>query len=72
MTTIAVHLIVDDPEAAATWYATALGAQETSRIVLPGGTVLTIERLAARHRRGRRRFRARAGRLRGRPYGPDP
>lgn len=43
MTTIAVHLIVDDPQAAAAWYAKALGAHETSRVVLPDGTVLTIE-----------------------------
>jgi PhnB protein len=40
---IAAHLVVDDPEAAAGWYATVLGAEERSRIPMPGGAVLTIE-----------------------------
>jgi PhnB protein len=43
MTQLAVHLVVDDPDSAAAWYGTALGAQETSRVVLPGGRTLTIE-----------------------------
>jgi PhnB protein len=40
---IAAHLVVDDPELAADWYAKVLAAEETSRIPLPGGGVLTIE-----------------------------
>lgn len=40
---IAAHLVVDDPELAADWYARVLAAEETSRIPLPGGGVLTIE-----------------------------
>jgi PhnB protein len=40
---IAAHLLVDDPELAADWYAKVLAAEETSRIPLPGGGVLTIE-----------------------------
>ncbi len=40
---IAAHLVVDDPERAAEWYAKVLDAQETSRIPLPDGGVLTIE-----------------------------
>ncbi|WP_067499925.1 VOC family protein [Actinoplanes sp. TFC3] len=43
MTTIAVHLVVTDPDAAATWYSTVLGARETHRIPLPGGRPLTVE-----------------------------
>lgn len=38
-----IHLIVDNPDAAAAWYAEALGARETSRVVLPGGQTLTVE-----------------------------
>jgi len=43
MTTCSLHLIVDDAESAASWYAEALGAQETSRVVLPDGSPLTVE-----------------------------
>jgi len=37
------HLVARDPDAAATWYGSVLGAVETSRITLPSGQVLTIE-----------------------------
>jgi PhnB protein len=39
---IDAHTVVPDAEAAAAWYARAFGAEEESRIPLPGGTVLTI------------------------------
>ncbi|TDO45662.1 PhnB protein [Kribbella sp. VKM Ac-2571] len=45
MTSLALHLVVDDPAAAATWYAEVLGARETSRIDLPSGQPLTVELL---------------------------
>ena len=37
------HIVVPDADAAADWYAQAFGAQERSRIPLPGGTVMTVE-----------------------------
>lgn len=43
MTTLAVHLVVTDPDSAAAWYTEALGAQEVNRLVLPDGTTLTVE-----------------------------
>jgi PhnB protein len=43
MTTLTCHLVTRDPDAAAAWYTSVLGAAETSRITLPGGQVLTIE-----------------------------
>jgi PhnB protein len=43
MTWLAVHLVVTDPDSAAAWYGAALGAQETNRVVLPGGKTLTVE-----------------------------
>ncbi|WP_037370454.1 VOC family protein [Amycolatopsis orientalis] len=43
MPTLTPHLVVRDVTRAADWYAHALGAQERSRIPLPGGKVLTIE-----------------------------
>jgi PhnB protein len=43
MTSLAVHLVVSDPDSAAAWYATALGAQEISRLTLPDGKTLTVE-----------------------------
>ncbi|WP_327289501.1 VOC family protein [Streptomyces sp. NBC_01198] len=43
MSTLTPHLVVRDVTRAAEWYAQALGAQERSRIPLPGGKVLTIE-----------------------------
>jgi PhnB protein len=45
MTQIAIHLVVTDPDQAATWYTEALGAQETGRITLPDGSTLTVELL---------------------------
>lgn len=45
VTQIAIHLVVDDPDQAASWYAEALGAQETSRLTLPDGRTLTVELL---------------------------
>lgn len=43
MTDIAIHLVVDDPDTAAAWYGTVLGAAETSRVPLPDGRPLTVE-----------------------------
>jgi PhnB protein len=43
MTSCALHLIVDDPDLAAAWYAEALGARETNRVLLPSGRPLTVE-----------------------------
>jgi PhnB protein len=43
MTQLAVHLVVDDPDAAAAWYVEVLGAQETSRLARPDGRPLTVE-----------------------------
>jgi PhnB protein len=43
MTHLAVHLVVNDPDAAAAWYADVLGAQETSRVARPDGHPLTVE-----------------------------
>jgi len=37
------HLVVPDAAAAADWYAAAFGAEERSRIPLPGGAVMTVE-----------------------------
>lgn len=45
VTQIAIHLVVSDPDQAASWYSEALGAQETSRLTLPGGRTLTVELL---------------------------
>lgn len=45
MTQIAIHLVVGDPDQAASWYAEAFGARETSRLALPGGRTLTVELL---------------------------
>ncbi|MEU9022819.1 VOC family protein [Actinomadura sp. NPDC048394] len=45
MTQIAIHLVVGDPDEAASWYAEAFGARETSRLTLPGGRTLTVELL---------------------------
>jgi PhnB protein len=43
MATVTQHLVTRDPDAASRWYSSVLGATEVSRIVLPGGQVLTIE-----------------------------
>ena len=40
---LSVHLVVPDASAAMDWYAMAFGAQERSRIPLPGGTVMVVE-----------------------------
>jgi PhnB protein len=37
------HLVVPDADEAATWYASAFGARELSRIPLPGNRVMTVE-----------------------------
>ena len=43
MGSLTPHLVTRDPNAAASWYSSVLGAVETSRITLPSGQVLTIE-----------------------------
>lgn len=43
VTQIAIHLVVNDPDQAASWYIEALGAEETSRLTLPDGRTLTVE-----------------------------
>ena len=43
MGTLTPHLVARNPDAAAAWYGSVLGAVEDSRITLPGGQVLTIE-----------------------------
>ena len=40
---ISAHIVVPDAAAAADWYARAFGAEEQSRIPLPGGKVMTVE-----------------------------
>jgi PhnB protein len=40
---LSVHLVTRDPAAAAAWYGAVLGAEETSRVTLPGGQILTVE-----------------------------
>jgi PhnB protein len=43
MNTLTPHLVTRNPDAAAGWYGSVLGAVEDSRITLPAGQVLTIE-----------------------------
>ncbi|MBO0838387.1 MAG: VOC family protein [Actinobacteria bacterium] len=43
MATLTSHLVIRNPSQAAAWYASVLGAEEKTRITLPGGQVLTIE-----------------------------
>jgi PhnB protein len=43
MSSLTCHIVTRDPNAAAVWYGSVLGAEETSRITLPSGQVLTIE-----------------------------
>jgi PhnB protein len=43
MSAIAIHLVVNDPDAAAAWYVTVLGAVETSRLTLPDGQTMTVQ-----------------------------
>ena len=40
--TLAVHLVVSDPERAARWYGEVFGAIEISRVVLPDSVVFAI------------------------------
>ena len=40
---ITPHIVVPDADAAAAWYADALGAEERSRVPLPGGGVMSVE-----------------------------
>jgi len=40
---VAAHLVVNDPEPAASWYATVFGAAETDRIPLPDGSVFASD-----------------------------
>jgi PhnB protein len=40
---LSVHLVVPDAAEATAWYAQAFGAQERSRIPLPGGVVMVVE-----------------------------
>ncbi len=37
------HIVVTDADAAAAWYVQAFGAEELSRVPLPGGGVMSIE-----------------------------
>jgi PhnB protein len=37
------HIVVRDASRAADWYTRALGAEERSRVPLPGGKVMTVE-----------------------------
>ena len=41
--TITPHIVVADAAAAAEWHAKAFGAEERSRVTLPGGKVMTLE-----------------------------
>jgi uncharacterized glyoxalase superfamily protein PhnB len=43
MSTLTYHLVTRDPQAAAAWYGSVLGAAEISRITLPSEQVMTIE-----------------------------
>jgi PhnB protein len=43
MTAIAPHLVVRDADRAAAWYAEALGAEERSRVPVPGGKLMSVE-----------------------------
>ena len=40
---ITPHTVVTDAHTAATWYTRAFGAEERSRVPLPGGGVMTVE-----------------------------
>src|SRR3954469_20970615 len=44
VTAISPHLVVADADRAAAWYVEALGAQERSRVPLPGGKLMWFER----------------------------
>ena len=40
---VSAHIVVADADRASAWYAEAFGAEERSRIPLPGGKVMTAE-----------------------------
>jgi PhnB protein len=40
---VSAHIVVADADEASAWYAKAFGAEERSRIPLPGGKVMTAE-----------------------------
>jgi PhnB protein len=43
MNTITPHIVVSDASAAAAWYKQVLGAEERSRIEVPGGKLMQVE-----------------------------
>ena len=43
MTSVSPHIIASDAGEASAWYARAFGAQETSRVPLPGDRVMSVE-----------------------------
>jgi PhnB protein len=43
MHTITPHIVVRDAARAVEWYKTALGAEERSRVPLPGGKLMSVE-----------------------------
>jgi PhnB protein len=43
VTAISPHLVVGDASRAAAWYVETLGAQERSRVPLPGGKLMSVE-----------------------------
>ena len=43
MQTITPHIVVGDAAAAARWYATVFGAEERSRLEVPGGKLMQVE-----------------------------
>ena len=43
MTTVSAHIVVPDADVASRWYTPAFGADEISRVPLPGGAVMTVE-----------------------------
>jgi PhnB protein len=43
VTSVSPHIVVRDANRAADWYARALGAEEQSRIPLPGGKLMSVE-----------------------------
>lgn len=43
MRSVSAHIVVPDADVASSWYTIAFGAQEISRVPLPGGAVMTVE-----------------------------
>jgi PhnB protein len=43
MTAISPHIVVRDADRAAAWYVAALGAEERSRVPVPGGKLMSVE-----------------------------